>query len=137
MLITIGSIFIIAKLTCFKTIGKKSSEATLLLIAANALFIITLLPYRMYNYFSDSYVFYCSPDMDTILFFMCRPLFRLERLNAMLNFYLYVLCSTQFRAEIFSLFACMTLRTETVRKNNYSGTYRTRLSSDHDTPVRY
>ena len=137
VIITIGSTFIIAKLTCFKAIGKKSSEATILLIAANALFVVTLLPYRLYNYFSDSYVFFCSPDMDAILFFMCRPLFRLERLNAMLNFYLYVLCGKKFRAEIFSLFMCSTFRTESVRNNNSSGTNRTRMSSENDTSVRY
>ena len=118
VIITAGSIFIIAELTCLRTIGHRSKEATRLLIAANVTFVVTLLPLRLYNYISDTYVFWCPLDMIDALFIVCRSLTWLEALNAMVNFYLYVLCGRKFRAEILSLFRCKPLRIESVQNTS-------------------
>lgn len=99
VLICIGSIVIVVTIvksrlpgSAKKTDRTRSVTATVIII--NITFIVTTSPYRVFSVVTENQPF--NPIEDTL-----QPLFMyMEELNAVLNFYVYILSGTKFRSDV-------------------------------------
>ncbi|XP_060600810.1 somatostatin receptor type 2-like [Ruditapes philippinarum] len=105
IVIIVCSIIIIIKIKPDKVLrqkmeSKQISSVSITLLSANACFIVTLAPSRIYN------IMFPIPTLGDEQFTAFLVLSMVSQINAAVNFFVYFFNATKFRTGVYDLFCC-------------------------------